>query len=221
MKGQGQLHLSGNVSARVKHNFSRQHFSAAKFFTEECKALEDSLSDPSETEKSKLRAYVTGAVFSAVAALEASINELYLEAKDNNLNTLAGLSNSDILALTSDWDTTDVESREILEKYQNGLSTIDKPVFDKGGPPFQDVDSLVKLRNVLVHYKPEWDDEAREHGKLKSRLIGKFPLNPFALDSSLWFPHQCLAAGCSRWAIESTEKFMTEFCLRMGIPNRF
>ncbi len=204
---------------QVKHSFSRQHFSAAKHFAEAGESLEKSIRQPQHADRTKHRAYVTGAVLSAVAALEASINELYLEANDQNKMALAGLSDPIIANLATEW--SNVEPYELLDKYQAALKTAGNPEFDRGSLPFQDVDSLVYLRNALVHYKPEWDNEAKVHAKLRSRLHSRFPLNPFAASSSLWFPHQCLGAGCARWAVESIEQFMADFCLRMGIPRRF
>ena len=34
------------------------------------------------------------------------------------------------------------------------------------------MDRLIKLRNGIVHFKPEWDDEAAEHEKLSKQLEG-------------------------------------------------
>jgi len=42
----------------------------------------------------------------------------------------------------------------ILQKYQIALAIAEKPTFDKGQNPYQDVSSLIKLRNKLIHYEP-------------------------------------------------------------------
>lgn len=156
-----------------------------------------------------------------LAQAGAAANRTGVRAKDNNINALVGLSDSSISALAAIWDRTELESGKILEKYQPGLSVSEKQVFDKGALPYQDIDNLIKLRNALVHYRPEWDDEAKAHRKLQSRLRSKFPLNPFVQESSLWFPHQCLGAGCAQWAVNASKELMFEFCSRMGIRNRF
>ena len=78
--------------------------------------------------------------------------------------------------------------------------------------------ALGKIRNALIHYRPEWDNEQKEHKKLKERLSGRFALNKHG--AGLWFPHQCLGAGCAAWATNQAESFMTDFCQRLGIPNR-
>jgi hypothetical protein len=66
----------------------------------------------------------------------------------------------------------------VLGKYQSALRLAGVEPFDDGRAPFQDVESLVKLRDALVHYKPEWHNvESQPHHKREARLRGKFPLN--------------------------------------------
>jgi len=203
---------------QVKHSFSRQHFRTAKYFSQACADIETSSRDVPESSWSKHRAYVTGTILFAVAAIEASVNELFLEAKDNDKNKLAGLSDASISCLAQVWDC--VERLRVVDKYQKALSVVGAKEFDRGHPPFQDVSSVVKLRNALVHYKPEWDHKAKVHRELESTLTGKFQLNPFGSPGSLWFPHRCLGAGCAEWAVATVDGFMSEFCRRMGIPAR-
>lgn len=220
MKLKGQLNFKGGVSLRLKHSFSKQHYRTARYFSEEAAHIEDSSTNLSKVDGSKhCCAYVTGAILFAIAALEASINEFYLEALDENKNTLSGLNNSQLSALANQCVT--VESLSVLEKYQEALKSIGQKEFDRGRNPFQDTDSLIHLRNALIHYKPEWDDEAKVHQKIQARLHKKFSLNTLSNSKSLWFPHQCLGAGCAKWSVETIELFMSEFCKVLGIPNRF
>lgn len=214
----GEFRPTGDVSMRLRASFYRQHFSAAKYFAQSAEFIEESVSQPEEEDRSRHRAYVTGCIFSSVAALEASINELYFKANGRDMTALAGLSDSILCELASEW--SNVDRKEVLEKYQAALEIAGKAPFNRGSPPYQDVASLVTLRNALVHYRPERHDEKRMHAKLRTRLKDKFPPNGFS-QSSLWFPHQCLGAGCARWACRSTEWFMADFCSKMGIPERF
>ena len=214
----GKLEFSGDLAMRVKHSFSRQHFSAAEFCSEEASRIESSGTDQSEVERSNHRAYVTGVIFSAVATLESSINELYLEAKDKNKTALAGLTDADLSALEGEWES--VESNPTLEKYQEALRILGRPELDRGNNPFQDADSLIYLRNALIHYKPEWDDETKIHAKIRARLNKKSALNTISDPNSLWFPHQCMGAGCAAWSVDTTRAFVVEFCKRMGLAPR-
>jgi len=219
MNLKGKINFKGGVSMRVKHSFSKQHYSAASYFSNEAKKIENSNANLSKLDLSKHRTYITGTIFFAVAALEASINEFYLEVIDRNKNTLSSLNDTELSDLANIWK--DVETKAILDKYQEALKSLGKKEFDRGRNPFQDTDSLITLRNALVHYKPEWDDETDVHKKIETRLHKKFSLNTFSKPKNLWFPHQCLGAGCARWSIDTIESFMSEFCKALGIVNRF
>jgi hypothetical protein len=209
------------AEAGTKHNFSRQHLVAARHFTTLADQIEaaTTAADATEPQRSNHRAYVTGAVVFSVAYLEASINELYLEAIDRNRTSLAGLADHQISILAELWAIGEPH-HQALEKYQIALSVCGVQGFDRGGEPFQGTDSLIKIRNALIHYRPEWDDELRKHKKIRSRFSGRFPLNPLVPSSSLWFPHRCLGAGCARWSVEQAERFMTKFCQKLNIPSR-
>jgi len=211
------VRLIAKATTKMKHSFSRQHLAAARLFAQLATEIE-ARGEAEETTKKEHRAYVTGAVVFSVAFLEASINELYLEAVDGNKTSLPSLTDPQFTILTELWPI--VEQQQILGKYQTVLAACGLHRFDKGAEPFQGVDNLVKIRNVLIHYRPEWDDELVEHKKIQDRLSDKFELNPLAGPGTLWFPHQCLGSGCSRWAVEQVGQFMTEFCQRLEIPSR-
>jgi hypothetical protein len=217
---EGQLAFEGELTERQKHSMSRQHLRAARYFATRSQELEQDVDSTAEDQSIKPihRSYVTGAIISAMAGLEASINELYLEARDNHRQRLQGLSDKAI-ALLAEW-SGEIERSSMLLKYQTALLIAGAERFDKGAQPFQDIDSLVKLRNALIHYRPEWDSDLEVHQKLRDTLDSRFQVNPFYPDANLWFPHQCLGSGCANWAVEASETFLTEFCGRMGIPDR-
>lgn len=217
----GRVAVSGGIEATVKHNMARHHLAGAHFLAERAGDIEGTLltaEAKDETEKSKQRTYVVGAVVLAVMGLEACINEVYLDACDKNMQTLTGLDERDTALLAEWWE--EVEPRPLLLKYQHALLLVGRGAFLRGENPYQDADSLVRLRNALTHYKPEWDDSLDVHADLRSRLTGKFDLNPLSTKSHLWFPHQCLGSSCARWAVDTAEAFIRGFCLRLGIKER-
>ncbi len=213
----GTATVIGRAFARVKQNFSRQYLVSARHFAVMASTVQ-SKDTITEQDQSEYRAYVTGSVVFSVAFLEASINEFYLEVIDGNHTSLAGLTAQHMAILAELWET--VEQHPLLKKYQIALAACGVPRFDGGTEPFQGIDGLVKMRNVLIHYRPEWDNELDEHKKVQDRLNGRFPLNPLAHPGSLWFPDQCLGAGCAEWAVKQAAQFMSEFCERLGIPSR-
>jgi len=76
---------------------------------------------------------------------------------------------------------------------------------DKGRPPYQDFDLLIKIRNALVHKKPEkWslpaEEEAFEPHKLVKRLADRkvIPLPPPDAPPELFIPICC--PEVAKWA---------------------
>lgn len=208
-----------SVSVSIKHNLSRQHFWAARFFSEESHRIENiGMQGASDNDIKRHRAYVVGAIFSTIAALDASINELYQEAVDKSGNALPGLTERQFKLLAERW--AQIKRGPILKKYQDALLVVEADTFDTKDQLYKDVDNLVQLRNALVHYKSQWDYEEKSHHRLESELQGKFPLNALS-HGSLWFPHRCLGFGCAKWGLYAASKFMNEFCKRMHIPDRF
>lgn len=207
-----------NASLSVKHHFSKQHLRAAIVFAKEAQAYEATVTQPDEEHRSRHRADVTAAILSAVCFMEASINELFLSARDQDLTNLPTFDERLFQLLGQFWEN--VERYPILQKYQIALLLADKDKFDRGIAPYQDADSLIKLRDLLVHYKPEWDDGTGQHQNLESRLQGKFTLSPYAATGNLWFPHYCLGAGCAQWSVDTARALSDDFCKRLKIPER-
>ena len=161
------------------------------------------------------RAYVSACIFSGAAFLESAINELYHSAIARDFSTYPGLSEEicDRFALIWECD----ERKPILEKYQRALLCMRQNKFPKGQQSYQDAESLIKLRNALVHFKPEWHDEQKIHNSLRKNLSRKFKLNPWAAEKSLWFPHRCLSAGCAAWSVSVIHGFFNEFSSRAKV----
>lgn len=90
------------------------------------------------------------------------------------------------------------------------------------GPPYQDVDLLIKLRNALIHYEPESiisisdipDKPVTEH-KFEKRLQYKFKLNPLTGPGNPFYPDKVLGHGCCEWAIKNCISFTDEFFERI------
>lgn len=115
-----------------------------------------------------------------------------------------------------------LEKESILGKYQKVLALRGLEAFDQGSEPYQSVDVLIKLRNALVHFKPEWHDEQIEHLRLGERFRGKFALNSFISEGTgVLFPQRCISYGCAKWAVESSLAFIKAFCERMELSFRF
>lgn len=197
----------GDLIAKLFYTFSSQHLESAQYFAEKAGEMEQQES----VDRSQHRANVTAAVLTSVAFLEALVNEAYFKIIQTKLPP--SLAESQRQLIQQLWDQT-VEGVSTLKKYQVLLLMLGATPFDAGGHPYQDTQSLIKLRNCLIHYSPEFHDEAQEHEALKRRLQGKFAENPLAPHTHLWFPHQCLGAGCARWSIDTARVFAEAFTAR-------
>lgn len=189
-----------------RDELSRQHLAAAHNFAATARALEDTHPDKLPArEKWQHRGYVTAAVVSSAAFLDALISELYVNMRNLPRPKLArklrGSSRPD--------------KSSVLNKYQLALAVSDGDPYDQSRSPFVDADNLFRLRDALLDYL-----KFRPVGRraLSARLEGKFPPNPYASSKARWFPDRCLGAGCAEWAVETAESFGDDFCRRMGIP---
>jgi len=158
-------------------------------------------------------------IFSTVAYLEADINELFANAEEGHADGLA----KDPIVLTrirAAWEL--VQRSATLDKYDLALALCDQPVFNKGESPYQAVALLVRLRNALIHFKPEWQpgggftDEESELSKLSKSLMKSFPENSLAETYQPYFIQRCLGYGSSKWAITSSVAFVKEFRARIN-----
>jgi hypothetical protein len=156
-------------------------------------------------------ANASGVVFMSVAALESYINELFIDYK----KVFPELRTEVIAKL---WKL--VEQKPILEKYKFALLLKNGPAFNESARPYQDVATLINLRNALIHFKPEYFSKQDKHAKLSKSLRGKATLSPFFPQSEPPFPLGWASHATVKWAIKSTLDFILEFEKRAKIEQR-
>jgi len=213
--------LSGTLS--VKTNFSGHHMLSAAHFARQSAIIEKNYKDEITDElRAEHRAYVTGAIIVSVASLEATITEVFISARDKD-NIFKDFDHTIPNVLEELLDFVEWSSK-ILQKYQFVLTAANKEAFDRGKSPYQEVDDLIQLRNALVHYKPEWDTDLKNHKKIEDRLEKRWlkaRINPFAHENNAFFPKKCLGYGCAEWSVKSTIEFIEDFYHRMGFPPKW
>jgi hypothetical protein len=219
----------------IKTYYSIQHLKSSYLLIEESQRIESSdLSLLEGIEKVELSsrnlAFVTGAIFSTIAFIEASINELLSDISQND-DRVKTLPKDNKKAIKDLWDKEDrgsLEKWSTLKKYQKTLELLDKEKFDEASELFENVSLLVELRNTLMHFKPEWNSihspylsENENQHKLTSKLEGKFELSVFFKNSgNPFFPSKCMGYGCAEWSLKNAVIFVDEFYRRIGIkPN--
>jgi hypothetical protein len=197
MKG-GKLEPQQSRTATVRHTLSSVHLYGAWRAALRSEDIECSGGAMSESDRIEYDSLVVGSVVSAVAFLEAAVNELYAtcadEPGDHHVKgdrqdpRFGDIGADTIRSLGALWRTASVpKSLGLLDKFQLALTLARKDPFEAGSNPYQDGALLIQLRNALIHFHPETREIALGAGKtvepdkMARRFQGKFadsPLTP-------------------------------------------
>ena len=171
------------------------------------------------------RSLAAASVIASGAFLEATPSELFQDAHDGHGvrddGYLAPLRSDTVAALAMVWRATNCgRSADPVEKWQWLLECCGRARLERGRPPMQDTALLIRLRNALVHFKPE-NIAADEEHELERRLRGKFPDNRLMEGSgNPWWPSHGLGHGCTEWAVRSARALADQVLAEVGItPN--
>jgi len=206
----------------ARQYFSGQHLSAAALCARNAKIVETSRAGAKEYVPEH-RSYVIGSVLFSVAALEAAINELFADASEANYGKLRPVDEQVIKRMGEMWllGVPRTARYTVPEKYAIALALASKGPFDKGAEPWQSAAKLVKLRNALIHYEPEWvpisPTTPGDAHMFERQFAGTFPTNPLAPDENPFYPDKILGHGCAAWAIRSAMDFMDAFAGKLGL----
>ena len=210
------------VSLSLKANFSDNHMLSAAHFARQSAIIETNYKyEITEELRAEHKAYVTGAIIASVASLEATINEVFISAVDDE-NLFEDFDPTIPKILAELWNLDVVKKTRFLEKCRLVLDVANKEKFDTKSSLFRKVDLLIKLRNAMIHYKPEWDTDLKKHKNVGDALKKcGFNTNPFSHDNNAFFPEKCLGHGCAEWSVKSTIEFIEDFYRRMGFPPKW
>jgi len=114
------------------------------------------------------------------------------------------------------WDQDGAERLTTLAKFQAILAVADREVLATGRAPYQSARLVVRLRNELIHYKPEMADLPGDPSSKPHWLAGLYAPNPFAHPRYGNLVDRYLSAGCARWALESVLALTEEVFARLG-----
>lgn len=252
------MSVETNLIVSQWSSYSQVHIYSAFYFANMSKHLEEKYQTEcvtrQQTDKITIknkyvnqhRACVTSAIFSSVAFLEATINELFSEIVELSNGYYGNQLDSDTKSKIKMLWKIDVknpsakeaisynliEGKRTLEKFQIVLSIAGKEVLNKGTYPYQDVEKLISIRNVLMHYKPqmivigssiESIPTTKKFNGLNFHQLeseNKFPQNPLFEGYNNYFPDRCLGYGCAQWAANSSVTFVKTFYNKLGVePN--
>jgi len=214
--------LSESVRVTMRHYLSTSHLYAARYAAEAADSRETALLADAPTFDLRHHCLVISAVMESVAFLEAAINEIFQDAEDGYPHHVKGLDHNCRELMAAFWFTTERGHRiNTLDRYDVALRFAKKTILDRSRKPHQDVFALIKLRNHLMHYRPEEVGVHLEH-KLADQLRYRFPSNALMESSgNPDFPSKILGAGCANWAWRSVRSLVEEFAQTMALRLHF
>jgi hypothetical protein len=202
-------------TGRIISTFAFQHLMAAALFARQARVIErQNLEMPFGAFFEDIRSYVSGAIMSSTAALEANINELFIAHGGPLRSTL---SNFD----AQFWGKKGIEQKPILAKYQKAMRILGKKELREDSPFYEDAECLIGLRNSLVHFKPLWDPERKKQVDLVGKLKNKFALSSFCDGGADFITMKCMSHGCAAWAVLVSTAFVKEFSMVSGLQDSF
>lgn len=205
----------------IRLYLSRYHLWSSWFLAQKAKTIEINFKQEELLEKYiEHRAYVLSSVINTVSFLETHINEFYSDISESLFINYKGIQKSKARLISNLWKRGIPRTAKysILDKYEIALDLFGNENFNSSKYPYQDVKSLIKLRNTLVHQESEWiytsGSKIKEKDlthRIEKSLKGKFDLNPLAGKGNMFFPDKCLSNGCANWAIKCSIDFVIKF----------
>lgn len=218
------------VTVKSRKYLSIQLVQSAAYFAREAGKREANNTPPSRPDYLEHQSYVIGAIWMATGFLEAHINELFSDAAECYMEHLNPLDKDVIDLLGRMWrrGIPKTARYRILEKYEVFLDLANRKGLDRRVAPYKDAQAMIDLRNTLMHYQPAWmpdgstaPPQPTDVHRLETQLKGKFKKNPLAGVGSPFYPDKVLGYGCARWCVESSIRFVDEFCKGLGTRPTF
>ena len=203
---------------RSLNYLSSSYLESAKILSKRCFEIEGDIHPGNRTKlMNEHKAYFYGSVFNCIAYLESYINELFFDISEGNLYGI-NIEEKSVIQIQELWNLKIPRSASYrtTDKYQIILIISNKQKLDKSKSPSQDVDFLIKLRNSLIHYEPEYiesafkNTDAKLH-KYQKFLENKIEINPFATTLDNFYPTKIISYSFCQWAINSVSSYIKEF----------
>lgn len=196
------------ATAKSRTNLALHHLFAACRFTARIGEIEDQNShQPFGTFWEEILQNALGVATLSVACIECYANELYFEG-----SAISSALNPAAVEVVAEM----IDSEPILRKYSVALAVRVGKKLDFGIPSVQNADAIIKLRNAVVHFRPEWFEEQDKHDKLSKVLQYKFKTSPF-LQGEPVFPRAWASHDFATWAVRSSVTFLEYFYAQAGI----
>jgi hypothetical protein len=206
------ISATDTMTAAVRSNLSVTHILSAAMFSRAAGAIETANAEKAFGDFwEDIQANAIATILTSVAALEGYANELFVDHAEVFPELRLDI-------MTKLWEL--YEQKPILEKYDFALLLRQGSAFDRGAPPHQDIAALIKLRNALVHYKPEWSNEQVEHAKVSNALKNRAVKSSYFSTNDSLFPRAWVSHGTTCWAVKSVISYIYDFEQRASLKSR-
>ncbi len=204
------LSLSVSAVVRTRMNLGLHHLLAACRFAGTIREIEERHVDDIFSDFwNEILQNALGVVALSVAALESYANDLYFEGSILK-NSLSPEAAQKIAKL--------IDKESILNKFDTALAIKTGKQLKHHSEIVQNISTLIKLRNAVVHFRSEWTDQQGLHEKLSKTLTHKFNPSPFLPNEPL-FPGAWASASFAQWAIRSAIDFLDYFFAELAEPS--
>lgn len=224
---------SNGVAWGQRPHFAQMHLESAAFQARRSYTLEQDLPGGLEYETHyyrdverderyiEHRACVTGAIFSAVAAVDAAVSAPYVDAAEKSFSSRTPIEQG----LAAVWDI--VRGQPMPRRIDAALHLFDQK--SSALASWQNINHVLQFRNSLTHFigGTVWTHSdiadtrpLSEPTDLEKLLKSKgFAPNRFGLDRV--FPLTYLSYGCAAWVVNSSREFIDEVYDRMNKRSPF
>lgn len=195
------------------YNFATQHMKSACRFAKKAESLEnENQGQEYGPFFDEIRTFVSSTVIMSVCALEANVNEHFMQ-KNGILKSFGDLQKNSIFRK--------IEKLRILDKYQLGFVLNNMPELKFNAEPFESLQYLVTLRNYMVHYKSESDPDLEYSKKLEKNLRAKIEESPFTKNSPGFLTFRAMSYSCAKWSVNTVMKFCRYYSKELGLRDKF
>ena len=201
LSGRALGRMTMQATGRTRMNFAMRHLAGALVFSRQvCDIEAQHQGEPwGGTFYGAMSAPAIAVIMMTVAGMESYLNELFADAATYFPPPMLPIWRK---------GAKDFDRKPLLDKVDWFLLLRGKENINRNAVLIRDVDALVTLRNALVHFKPEWDNELDRHESISKKLEGKFPpLSWLASDRGV-FPRAWVTGACTKWAVNSSIAFV-------------
>jgi hypothetical protein len=205
---------TATARASVRRNIALYHLRAAARAARESREIEKENSTAKFGDWfEELLALVPISIVMAGASQEANVNEIIQDILDVQAS---GYPSKTRMMLLNDLKHSTAGNS--MGRYR-GLALLLDRVPDKGTVAWSDAALLVRFRNSLMHFKPEWDDDTAPPSASLAKQLGVrlSPSRFFPKPSE--YPYAFMTYECAAWAVETVLAFSGVFSELIGVRD--